>query len=76
MGNYMPADGCRSVWLMVTADEYELPVAVADTAEELARIVGVSVATIYSMISKSKRYGWRCKYIQVRVPIDGREDKK
>ena len=38
MGNYMPADGCRSVWLMVTADEYELPVAVADTAEELARI--------------------------------------
>lgn len=43
---------------------------------ELARIVGVSVASIYSMISKSKRYGWRCKYIQVRVPIDGREDKK
>ena len=73
MGNYMPADGCRSVWLMVTADEYELPEAVADTAEELARIVGVSVTTIYSVISKSKRYGWRCKYIQVRVPI--REDE-
>ena len=49
--------------------------AVADTAEELARIVGVSVTTIYSIVSKSKRYGWRCKYIQVRVPIDGREDE-
>lgn len=75
MGNYMPADGCRSVWLMVTADKYELPVAVADTAEELARIVGVSSRNIYSVVSKAKRRGGFCRYINVRVPIDGREDE-
>lgn len=34
------------VWMEVTRDEYELPVAVADSADELAKICGVSVNCI------------------------------
>lgn len=36
------------IWIKVTNDEYELPLAVADSAEKLARLVGVKAATIYS----------------------------
>ena len=34
------------IWMAVTADEYEHPIAVADTAEELGRMIGVSRNTI------------------------------
>ena len=41
----------RVVYMKVTRDEYELPVAVADTVVELAKICGVKVNSI------SKQYG-------------------
>lgn len=34
--------GLKPLYLLVTKDKYQLPLAVADTAEELAQIVGVS----------------------------------
>ena len=34
------------LWLMVEADEYELPLAVADSASELAKMVGVTTSTV------------------------------
>lgn len=34
------------IWLAVDADAYELPIAVADTAEELANILGVTRNTV------------------------------
>ena len=42
------------VYIAVTKDKYELPVAVADTAPELARMLGVETNTIYSCISHMK----------------------
>ena len=36
-----------TIWMKVTDDKYELPVAVADTAEELARIVGLGAVTLF-----------------------------
>ena len=33
-------------WMRVTKDKYELPIAVGDTSEELAKLVGVKAATI------------------------------
>lgn len=33
-------------WMAVTADEFELPLAVADTSRELAKMVGISHSTI------------------------------
>ena len=35
-----------TVWMVVTKDKYELPVAIADTSKELAKICGVSHVTI------------------------------
>ena len=37
--------------MVVTDDEYELPLYVAETAEELSRITGVNVNTIRSSVS-------------------------
>lgn len=40
------------MYMAVTADKYELPLFVADTARELAEHFGVSTITVYSAISK------------------------
>ena len=34
------------LWLAVTADEYELPIAVEESASKLAKTLGVSTGTI------------------------------
>lgn len=39
------------VWMEVTQDKYELPLVVADSSVELARIVGVTKNHIYSRMS-------------------------
>lgn len=44
----------HNVWLKVTTDKYELPVAVADSAAELASLVGVKECNIYSSMSHVK----------------------
>lgn len=43
-----------TIWMKVTKDKYELPVAVADSPMELARILGISSNTINSSISHVK----------------------
>lgn len=37
------------IWIAVTADEFELPIAHASTGAELARIMGVSKSSISGM---------------------------
>lgn len=44
----------RTLYMMVTDDEFELPLVVADSAQELANIIGRDVNTIYSGISHEK----------------------
>lgn len=44
--------GKKTIWLRVTADDIELPLAVADSAAELARMCGCSQNNIYSTISQ------------------------
>lgn len=43
------------IWIEVTQDEYELPVAVADTARELAEIVGTTTNNIISQCSHRRK---------------------
>jgi DNA-binding XRE family transcriptional regulator len=38
-------------WIRVTKDKYELPEYIADTAEELADMLGISPNTIYSSMA-------------------------
>ncbi len=56
----------KYIWLAVTQDEYELPVAVADTAEELAAMVGTSVLNVrrlfrYHHMAKRSKVGRYCR---------------
>ena len=57
----------KVIWMKITKDEYELPVAVADTAAELARMLNVSVDTIYSATSRRRNRGDKTAFIKVEV---------
>ena len=65
----------RNVWMKVTDDEIELPVAVADTAAELAKMLHVSENSIYSSMSHQTR-GHRKKtpYRKVRITLDDEDE--
>ena len=57
----------KYLWLAVTADEYETPLYVADTARELAEKFGVKPITIISYTSRyhdGRQNGY--KYVKVR----------
>lgn len=45
------------LYLRTTMDKYELPIAVAESAAELARMLGTSPGVVWSSISH-KRKGW------------------
>lgn len=46
-----------TLYMAVTADRYELPLAVADSPRELAKIVGIPAKTINEMICKGYNGG-------------------
>ena len=54
----------------VTQDEYELPVAVAYTIDELARLRNTQAATIRSCISYEKAGRIKSKYKRVEIIDD------
>ena len=45
------------LYLRTTTDKYELPIAVAESAAELARLLGTTKGCVYSSLSH-KRPGW------------------
>ena len=53
------------IWIKTTNDDYEFIVAMADTAEKLAKECGTSVNTIYSAMSHAKKKGRRSIYKKV-----------
>ena len=63
-----------NIWLKVTNDKYELPVAVADSAEELAKLCGVKVNNIHSSRSHAKARGQQTWYRLVKVDDKEREE--
>lgn len=56
-----------TLYLMVTKDKYELPLCVADTVPELAKMVGTTTNTIYSMMGHEKTGKCRSKFKKVEV---------
>ena len=59
----------KKLWMKVTNDEYELPLAVADTMAELARMTGVKPESLYSIISRD-RHGKKHSYSYREVEIN------
>lgn len=49
-----------NIWMKVTCDEYALPLAIADTASELAKICGTTPNSVVSTVSHYKQ--GRIKY--------------
>lgn len=57
----------KYVWMLVSNDKYELPLYVADTAQELADILGIPVINVTSAMSHARRRGNNCKYKKIKV---------
>lgn len=56
-----------TVYMMISHDEYELPLAVADTIRELAWMLGKNPNTISSIMRHAREKGHWCRYIKVDV---------
>lgn len=59
------------VYMEVTDDEYELPVAVADSVQMLAKTAGIKASSILQMISHEKAGTQRSKYKRIEIEDDG-----
>ena len=59
-----------NIWMAVTADKYELPLVVCDTARELAEKCGVSKETVKTAAYRG-RNGKRSDRKYVRVIVEG-----
>lgn len=60
------------VYVAVTQDKYELPLAVADTIWELARLVGVTDGAICKGVDKAVK-GKKSKYRRVWIDLTPEE---
>ena len=56
-----------TLWLMVTTDELELPLAVADSKKELAYMINVSDKYINTYVSRQKRGKLKPRFITVDI---------
>lgn len=54
-----------TLYMMLSRDEYELPVAVAESSKELSMMTGYSVNTILSSIS----HGYK-RFVRINVEDD------
>ena len=61
--------GLQPLSLLVTKDKYQLPLAVADSAEELARIIGVRPSTIIKSINERRK----SRYMRIYVNMEDDE---
>ena len=57
----------KMVWLEVDVKNKELPLRVADSAAELARLCGTTEANVRSQASKAKHGRSRRKYVNVWI---------
>lgn len=62
------------LYMAVTKDRYELPIAVAGSAVELAKMVGTSADTVRSLISKNLYNGYKNSPFR-RVEVDDDSDE-
>ena len=64
----------QKVWMLVSDDKYELPLAIADTAKELAERCNVSIHTVISNFTRYQRGEYKkSKYLCVKVEDEDAE---
>ena len=57
----------KVVYMVVSKDKYELPLAVADSVAELARMIGLNRSTVASAMSHAKKKGFNSHYVKVVI---------
>lgn len=63
-----------TIWMTVSNDEFELPIAVAETVKELAYLMGVTESAIYS-VQRQEKHNLPClKYFVRKVKVE--DDRK
>lgn len=55
------------IYMQVTKDEYELPLAIADSIPKLAEMVGVKTQSIYDSMKNAKKLGRKTQYKKVDI---------
>ena len=65
--NRFDAMNTEYVYMKISKDRYELPVAVANSAYELAKICGVTNSTVCRAIRNREQKGSRSKYVRVLI---------
>ena len=59
------------LYMEVSHDKYELPICVAGSLDELARMTGRTKSGIACHISHAKQLGYKfCKYVRVEIEED------
>lgn len=57
----------KEIYMMVSSDRYELPLAVADSIKELSLLTGKSSSTIRTQIRRAKTQGRKSQYIKIII---------
>lgn len=57
----------KYIYMKVSEDKYQLPIAIADTVVELAKMCGTKPNCISSCISHAKKKNNKTSYIKVEV---------
>lgn len=57
----------KMVWMEVDLKNKELPLKIADSAEELAALCGTTVSNVRTTASKSKYGRYRGRYVKVWI---------
>lgn len=57
----------KNIYMKVTADEYELPLFVAETVRELAEMTGTTENNIRSSISKRRNGRANTHFLKVQI---------
>lgn len=63
----------KKLYMEVTMDKYSIPLAVADTPRELAKLRGVTNTQVLTGLNKSERYRYP-RFVKVEVEDEQDED--
>lgn len=62
---------CKPLYLVVTRDKYELPVAVGDNMEDLSKQLGIAISSVSRGVNRARASGWKKGiYREVWVEMD------
>lgn len=63
------------LYMKVTDDEYELPIAVAETKAELCRMLGYQKNGVSNAMSYARKHGGKTCFVEVEIEGEGEIDE-